>query len=603
MKKILVLFSFMLSATIFAANISDNKVNIGKGSADKELIFDTGDGTSNKKIKLNGTTKKLSVNVNELTVGTGAATDQALTFDVGGATKPAIKYNTTTGKVQVSHDGASYSDIGSGGGSGVVYSVNSTAAFTAAVNNGYFLTGTTLQAITLPSSGAVGDKIVLNGMSIYNFKLKSNSGAATQKIVQSAYESNASSSSAIDIFQTTAPYASVTLAYAGSGTWQVEGATNGSTIGDFNYWGSAADGSLSTVGNTNISSTALNGSLVQDGDCAVSQYQDLTVNSGHTLTLSARARCWVIYVKGNLHIAATGKISMTDRAGKANPNDAGVTANTPVAPTDAHAVTSNGFLFRRKVPGGTATNSGTDLVFGGGTPIVTAESFQRVLDATNPGKVYGWAKVGAGGGASASSGGTANGNAGSNGTTSTNITTAGGGGSGGCYQCAGSPSGAGGSASTWSGGMGGGSAHVASGSCVATAGSSFGGAGGNACSAGSIGSADSGAGAGNPQGTGIGQNNGQSTNNDGAGGSLAIFVRGNITGGGTIESKGHKGQESVVSGNGGGSSGGGQILWLYAGTDSSTITTSVSGGVAATGPASNGGAGGNGVVQKEQISL
>ena len=476
---------------------------------------------------------------------------------------------------------------GGGGGSDLAEVTSTASAITVSASNRYYLTGTTTQSITLPSSASSNARIQIVGQSAYPFKIKSNSGAASQMIVQGAYESNTSSSSAIDLWQATSPYSVVELVYnSTSNKWTSINYINGDVIGDYNYWGNASDGDLSTSGATNITS-------VQDGDCVVSNYNNLTINTGHTMTLSNRARCWVIYVKGNF--VNNGLLTMTDRGAKANPNDAGVTSDTPVAPGDGHAVTASGVLFRRKVSGGTVTNSATDLVWGAGTALNTSEGFQRVLDSSNQGKLYGWAKTGASGGAGVSTGGTLPGNAGSNGTTSTNVTTAGGGGSGGCYQCAGSTSGSGSAASTWSGGIGGGSSHVASGSCVATGGASYGGAGGNACVAGAVGTADTGAGAGNPQGTGAGTNNGASTNNNGSGGSLAIFVRGNISGNGAIESKGHKGQESIVSANGGGATGGGQILWLYAGTDSSTITTSVVGGA--------GGNGGNGVLQKAQISL
>ena len=103
------------------------------------------------------------------------------------------------------------------------------------------------------------------------------------------------------------------------------------------------------------------------------------------------------------------------------------------------------------------------------------------------------------------------------------------------------------------------------------------------------------AGTGNPSGAGKG------TELNGTGGLLIIICSGNITGSGTIESKGVLSQDGHATGFGaGGASGGGAILVARVGTDA-TVSKSTAGGVGGI-TTYDGGDGGAGTIQTLQVS-
>lgn len=114
------LLVFLLSFNALAANIGDDKLNLGDGnnaSTDKEIIFN--DGTaSKKKLSIDGTTKNLKTNVNNVEVGDDIGTgDKSIIFKRGGS-NPAIKWNETLDRLEFSSNGSLYKAFGSGSGSG-----------------------------------------------------------------------------------------------------------------------------------------------------------------------------------------------------------------------------------------------------------------------------------------------------------------------------------------------------------------------------------------------------------------------------------------------------------------------------------------------------
>ncbi len=150
----------LFSLIAFAAGVKIlevDKLQIGQPSSgsDKELIFDTGDGASNKKLVIDDTTKDASLNSNNFTLGDGADTDKKYILDLGlGAANPFLIYNSTTDKWRFANTGAgSETDFGAGGGAPSVdndlttnpdFETN-TAAWT---NNG----GGTFSRITSPAA-------------------------------------------------------------------------------------------------------------------------------------------------------------------------------------------------------------------------------------------------------------------------------------------------------------------------------------------------------------------------------------------------------------------------------------------------------------------
>ena len=76
------------------------------------------------------------------------------------------------------------------------------------------------------------------------------------------------------------------------------------------FYGDGRDGDLSTTGNTNAPNSS-----TDDSSSCISQFSSLTVNSGHTLTLTGRRRAWVIYCVGDMNIQ--GSIVMNKGAAAA----------------------------------------------------------------------------------------------------------------------------------------------------------------------------------------------------------------------------------------------------------------------------------------------
>jgi hypothetical protein len=118
---LITLFSFSLHA----ATITDDKLTVGKkaSASAKEIVFDTNDGTANKKLSVDKITKKLSITSDEAIVGDGTASDKALTFNRGGS-NAQVKWNEATDKLQFSNDGTTYKDLGTGSGGGGSSGVN-----------------------------------------------------------------------------------------------------------------------------------------------------------------------------------------------------------------------------------------------------------------------------------------------------------------------------------------------------------------------------------------------------------------------------------------------------------------------------------------------
>lgn len=339
-----------------------------------------------------------------------------------------------------------------------------------------------------------------------------------------------------------------------------------SILADYNNWGNATNGDLSTSGNVNLCDNTV------DGDTCVLQYNNLTVNDGHILTTAVRRRGLIIYVSGDLTV--NGTISMTARGAVGDPLNFGV---DPA-----------GLNIARFVPNGIET--GSSLMSGTGNSASGIESNQKAV--SHSGKIFNFPIVGAAGGARFS--GAPGYNPGINGIDG----QTGGGASGYHYSNNGTGySGAGSAGTLFSGGSGGG-ANFNDSAGNSTDALPFGGAGGNG--GGNHPWMGGNSGAGNPTGVpgACGNRGCPVTGEDGTGGLLMIFVRGNINFGanGKIEANGSAGGQRIDSMTGGGS-GGGSVLVLHGGNIipindiSSHITASGGGGIPA----------GNGSVRIEKI--
>jgi hypothetical protein len=303
--------------------------------------------------------------------------------------------------------------------------------------------------------------------------------------------------------------------------------------------GNGSDGVLSTSGNVSLTSTT-------DGDAVVKQYQSLTVNSGHTLTVSNRCKGLHIYIQGDLVL--NGTISMTARG--------------------ASASNANQIVSQKRLWNG----------------IFSLEEYQILNNLYSSFQDITISSSSANGGNSVTKiGSYAHGNNGSNGTS---LFQCGGGGSGAAYgNTATGQSGRGGNSTFFSGGSGSGGVMVNSSSLTSLQGSDVGGSGSAGLS--SYSGFGGGGGAGNPGGSG--QGTGSSAGSSGTGGQLIIMVGGQISGNGVIESKGSNGGGGY---SGGGGSGGGCIVVLFKSQNfsGSVVSTGGSGG----GSTGIGGSGGSG---------
>jgi hypothetical protein len=330
--------------------------------------------------------------------------------------------------------------------------------------------------------------------------------------------------------------------------------------GPRNYFGSGADGDVVISANTSLTSTA-------DGDMVVKNYKSLTINAGKILTLANRCRGALIYVQGDCII--NGTLSMTARGAHARPTDTTVTANTPVAPSDGHAVPADGITIRRLAAGQTGTDEDADLMWGCGAAAVAAELNQPVVSGN--GIVIRIPRVGGAGAAAVTS---------DNGLPGGTLANApGGGGSGASSPRYAHVSSAGAAATCYSGGSGGGGVAGSVGAANAVG---YGGRGGNGDSSGDPGFG----GAGNP--IGEGDTNG-AVPVAGTGGLLILIVGGNLSGSGVISADGSNGGYTTLAAGsaGGAGSGGGVAVVLHGGTNSFTGTIRANGGVG--GPAYDGG--------------
>lgn len=251
----------------------------------------------------------------------------------------------------------------------------------------------------------------------------------------------------------------------------------------------------------------------------------LTINSGQTFIPSNRKLFTAIYVNGNL--TNNGTISMTGRG---------------------------------------ANHSSTGSNLSAGAIRIATGTFGAVTNPEVP------AAGGGGGAGQAGSGGS--GSAGTSGGT--------GGGGGGANNNGGSAAGSGSAGTSFTGGTGGGEHNGGGG--TPTSGASSGGKGGNGA-----GNASHSGGTGNPGGTDGGGGGTNYNGNDGTGGVLMIFVKGTLSGNGTVAANGVNNIGGAGSA-GGGSSGGGSATLIYT-TDSSTVTITANGGT-------NGGVGGAGTARK-----
>lgn len=307
-----------------------------------------------------------------------------------------------------------------------------------------------------------------------------------------------------------------------------------------NWYGDASDGDLNTSGNVTLTSSV-------DGDVIVKQYNNLVINSGHTLTVSNRCKGLVLYVKGDCTI--DGTIDMTGRGAYVDPIAAGVG--------------SNGIRFARLKSGESDVLPASEVDGCGASLIATEENQSGIFGNGKIFQIVRSASSGCGG-----KGGDAkfiglppSGSGGQNGT------------------CFGGGAGAGGAA--YYGGPNAGTANGGPGGNGFTPTSTNGGGGGGAGNAGGSGGVASG-----------GATSG-SAGSTGTGGLIVLIVRGNLTIGasGVIRSNGANGGAGgagapgfTTGGTGGGGSGGGIIVILHGGTLSNSGTIQANGG--------SGGAGG-----------
>ncbi len=327
-----------------------------------------------------------------------------------------------------------------------------------------------------------------------------------------------------------------------------------------------------------------------DGDMVVLDCRSLSIEAGMNLTTSHRCRGLLVYTQRDA--AIYGTLTMTARGCHANPADAATSGDTPVAPTDGHAVPEAGITIRRLAEGQTDTDLATDLLYGCGSAAVASEA--RQPPASGNGIVIRIPRVGGAGAAAAGVGVTGG----------TIAYGAGGGGSGGGR--AGVFTGGAGAAGTCFSGGGGGGGCGSTGFSQAVDADAYGASGGCGYD---VSNQGSGGGAGNPGGVG-----GASTacdapaysGEDGTGGVVLLIVGGALTVGaaGEISSNGADGGETIAAGSSvtvapGAGSGGGVVVVLYAATCEVLGSVRADGGSGGTkngGDGGTAGAGGAGAV-------
>ena len=317
------------------------------------------------------------------------------------------------------------------------------------------------------------------------------------------------------------------------------------------------------------------------------------MDAGMAPTLSNRCRGLLLYcADGNL--TNNGDMSMTARGCHANPADAVVTADTPVAPSDGNPVSVDGLVIARFAAGG--NDFGASDLSGCGIAARSSELHQppvsngfvlRIPRVAGPGGVAQPTQAAGG----------------------THPSGPGGGGSGGgidLYPDA--PGGPGGDATCFSGGPGGsGMSGDSSAQIAGSPGDDYGGPGADASQVNPP-TPEAFGGAGNPAGI-----NGPmavthaGTAQDGTGGIGMAVVNGDIVGTGVFSSQGSPGGPILYNGpqdGGGGGSGGGLWALLYSGTLSESISSNFNGGPGGQFPYNsdrNGGPGGKGAFLTHKI--
>lgn len=86
------------------SNIPQDQVKIGRPqtSDDKQLVFDTNDGVSNKKLSVEKTSKKLKWDGNNVQIGDGAAVDKEILFN--GSTGKYLKWDASSTQFEMNED-------------------------------------------------------------------------------------------------------------------------------------------------------------------------------------------------------------------------------------------------------------------------------------------------------------------------------------------------------------------------------------------------------------------------------------------------------------------------------------------------------------------
>lgn len=154
MKNLIALILCFTATVALAGKTGDDSWQIGNptSSFDKKLIFDTGDGSSNKYWLLDHTTKKLSSNVDQITFGSGLTANQSLIFNRG-SNNPSIRWNEANSVLEFSNDGTSYVNIGSGsGGSAGLNLISTNPDFEQSLALGWTATGLSFTAATSGSN-------------------------------------------------------------------------------------------------------------------------------------------------------------------------------------------------------------------------------------------------------------------------------------------------------------------------------------------------------------------------------------------------------------------------------------------------------------------
>lgn len=142
----------------------------------------------------------------------------------------------------------------------------------------------------------------------------------------------------------------------------------------YNYWGDGSDGNFTSSGlaaNDQFCDTTVN------GETCVKQFENFTINAGHTVSTKVRRRGLVIYVKGDAVI--NGTLTMKARGANGDPA--------------AYGVGAGGLNFARKVVG--QSQSGSSSVSGTSSSLVAIENLQSSLSGN--GRIFNIPRTGAAG--------------------------------------------------------------------------------------------------------------------------------------------------------------------------------------------------------------